>query len=82
MRSGHRILPDSLLNGTIFGGWHRPIYKRATKLVGHIDVCLVREIRYILPFISRMRIDLTQKEISLDGLCATAWIIVYLVINY
>ena len=61
-------MPDSFVNGTIFNIRSRPIYKCATELVGHINVCLVREVRYILPLMSRMRIDLTQKEIPLDGL--------------
>jgi len=39
----------------------------ATELVSHIDVCLVHEVQCILPPTSRMRFDLTQKEIPLGG---------------
>ena len=39
----------------------------ATELVSHIDVCLVHGVQCILPPTSRMRFELTQKEIPLGG---------------
>ena len=39
----------------------------ATELVYHIDVCLVHGVQCILPPTSRMRFELTQKEIPLGG---------------
>ena len=50
--------------------WHTvlPLLQQAPEIVGHIDVCLVRVARCILPLTSWMGFDLTQKETPRDDL--------------